>query len=141
MSIYSDTVQQLTDQLVADVTTLNNAVTNNSSDFAAIGPLADTVATDASNLDQAVKSTDIPPDNTMIVELTAQLLAEVSDLQAAVVAADSTAVEATNQAVLISTSNLNRCVTSMAEWVTPMPTPEQTPVPPWLTIPTTPVPD
>jgi hypothetical protein len=139
MSIYSAEVQQLTDQLVADVTNLHGVVAANSSDFSAIDGATTPVETTATSLDQAIKSADIPPDNTQILSLTTQIFSQIDDLQASITANDSALVETRTDDIVLTTSNINRCVTSMAE--NAVPPPPEVLVPPWLQIPCMPIPD
>jgi hypothetical protein len=141
MPIYSDQIQQLTDQLVTDVTNLHDVVTTDPSNFQAITDATNIVAATANSLDQAIKSADIPPDNTMILNLSTQILLEIDDLNAAITANDSNAVVDCTNEMVVATSNLNRCVTAMAEQIVYPPTPDQTPVPPWLGVPMAQPPD
>jgi hypothetical protein len=145
MSIYSDEVQQLTDQLVSDVNNLNTVVTNETSDsppnpdWTAITTATDAVSTTANSFDQAIKNTDIPPDDTMVLDLSTQLQAELPYLTAAITANDSAVTVTSTNKIVETTSNINRCVTRMAENAVPMPTAEDAlPLPPWFAIPTTP---
>jgi hypothetical protein len=145
MSIYSDQVQQLTDQLVSDVTNLHTVVTDQMSgtppapDWTAITDATNTVSTTANSLDQAIKSADIPPDDTMALDISTQLLLQISDLNAAITANDTALTVTNTDNIVETTMNMNRCVTRMAENAVPMPTPEDAlPLPPWFAIPTTP---
>jgi hypothetical protein len=142
MSIYSDTLQQLTDQLVTDVTALNTLVNSTPTDWQAITTAANTVSTDASNFDQAIKSADIPPSGTMVLDLSTELLSEVSDLNNAITANDITNTTLITSTMVETTMNINRCVTRMAETQVTPPDPNVvTPLPPWMAVPTTPPPD
>jgi hypothetical protein len=115
MTIYSDTLQQQTDQLVADVATLDQAVAN--SDSAGIANAANAVQTDAENINTTINaaSTDIPPDNTMILYLATDLTSEVDVLQSAITAADSDAIATATTAIDETTANIDNCVARMAE--------------------------
>jgi hypothetical protein len=115
MTIYSDTLQQQTDQLVADVATLDQAVAN--SDSAGIASAANAVETDANNINSTINaaSDSIPPDDTMILYLTTDLISEISVLQSAITAADNAAIATATTSVDETTANLNNCVTRMAQ--------------------------
>jgi hypothetical protein len=113
MTIYSDTLQQQTDQLVADVATLDQAVAN--SDSAGIANAANAVQTDANNINTTITSADIPADNTMVLFHTTDLISESDVLQSAITAADSDAIAKATSAIDETTANLNDCVTRMAE--------------------------
>lgn len=138
MSIYSEQVQQLTDQLVTEVANLHSVVTANSSDWQAIDDATIAVETTANSFNQAIQNTDIPPENTMVLNLSNQLLLDVADVQAAITANDSAKVVSTTDQVVLTTSNLNRCVTAMSEYVEQPPAPEQV-LPPWFQVPTMPM--
>lgn len=143
MSIYSEQIQQLTDQLVAEVTTLYTVVTSNLDpgppDWQAITDATNTAQTTANSLDYAVKTADVPATDTMILAETTQILQQFVDLQAAISATDTDATANLTDQVVLTTSNLNRCVTRMSESQTPTyASPDVTPLPPWFSIPMAP---
>jgi hypothetical protein len=137
MSIYSEQLQQLTDQLVAQVGDLYNLSTATPIDMQAMNTQTSTVETTAQEFDQAIKTTDIPPENTQILSLSTQMQMEIDDLQAAITANDEPLVVTRTNAVVLTTSNINRCVTAMAQYApAEIPPPS---LPPWFEIPTTPI--
>jgi len=140
MSIYSDTVQQQTDQLVADVTNLNTVVNSSPMDPPAVSTALDPVETDATNLNQTIKSADVPPDNTMILDLTNSILVHISALHAVLASSpiDDAGIHEHNTDIVEYTMNINRCVKAMEQYVVdPLPI-LQPPLPPWFQIPTQP---
>jgi hypothetical protein len=113
MAIYSQTVQDLTNEIVAQAAELQRAIGIN--DTTAIATAADAIEQAATSLDQEIKSADVPADNTMILEFTTQLLGQVQQLQQAITATDDAAIAVAADAITQTATNLDQCVKVMSE--------------------------
>jgi hypothetical protein len=139
MSIYSDTLQQQTDQLVTDVDSLS-ALVNATPPLndTAISSALDPVETDANNINTTITSADIPPDNTQIQSLVTQLLNQIATMRTDLAATpvDDPTITADGNSISETTANINWCVTNMSQQQVPDPAPVQPATPPWFSIPT-----
>ena len=115
MSIYSPELQALMDQLCSQVEDLQVAVSggNHSTMVDATAAVAQT----ASAIDQNIKATDIPPEDTAILWHSGVLLDEVSQLQTLLgtTGYDPEAVPPLSDAVYLTTQNMDFIVDKMAQ--------------------------
>jgi hypothetical protein len=121
MSIYSDQLQQLTDQLVTQNGQLQQAVASSPVDLTAASTAANAIEQTANSIDQCIKSADIPADNTMVLAISTDLLYQVTGLQQALASSppDDAAVVAAASNVDTTTVNLSNCVSKMKEVLAP----------------------
>jgi hypothetical protein len=116
MAIYSQEIQDLTNQLVTQVATLQTDVAATPPDIAgAITADANAIQLTSTNLDTAITSSDIPPDGTMIYYHDTELLSQVTDLQTAVSGGVIADIQTATDVIVLTTQNLNTCVAAMAQ--------------------------
>jgi|SRR5215831_2526730 len=113
MTIYSDTLQQLTDQYVSQVATLMQAVT--AGDTAGISSGANTIESTMNSIYNTITGADIPADNTMVLFLVQLSQSQITTLQQQISANNTQGITDAANAVNETSVNYNHCVTRMGE--------------------------
>jgi hypothetical protein len=123
MSISSDALKTLIEQLAAQVGQLQTAIS--AADSAGIQSASDAIATTAANINSVVTdtaTTEIPYKDTQIFYLSNTLTDQSNQLTNAVGASDTQTITDLGNALAVTSQNMSICVIKMEEEL-PMPIP------------------